>query len=679
MEIIDQQTDPTSFLIEAKQSHPNLLYPLTLTAHHPDLKAHWLSEIKQYVNDPLAKHEHTADDLRIDPTQIKPDSEYEELRLPIQRKASYESDGIRPSEVAKDHFLTEEERQLYAKQHAENQKILSQAQQTIVEQSVQVSLTAVQPPQGVAATTVQRKNIEIVQEVKEVKKEAQVSSVSERDEQKHTKLSRILAIDKSEEIIKPSKQSSRIEAAETTRVSARETKIQQSASAETHTSQKVAVSEVQKIEHKKVIETKIDEKLKTEIDRVKNIEKQIEVQKKDSDKGKLDKEKVEKTVEIKSNDPIKQSNRTNVTLAADKQQHLTLAIIDNTNNNKLKPIKMHADQDAFDQFTKEVPTENNPQNTGSAPNPNQSNQSSSIANAFSQLAPNQRLQTVTIFNFGDRPGAPGQPPISNLPDFLVPQQLITYETSIEINFRKIPPPQPPPPPRFIKKMLLHTESLERRTRAFLTGNFEVGTTDSSLRTARQKIRSLKSTILKSDDVVKHAEDTIHKAQSGDFLKIFAPPIVEQPLYEFIEVPTQRSDEECSEILDQRSERGQSVQQGELENMEDYYSSKYSSRSSRRRVEGIYNFFLKFFFGLKLKLRNDRRCVCRISMLIRWAECCWFDLIRDFRFYAFHLDIISLFIFKLLSILSISNTFEYITHKQKYIFKSHTNIHVFRKR
>lgn len=594
VETIDQQTNATSFVIETKQSHPNSLYPLTLSAHHPDLKAHWLSEIKQYVNDPLTKNEHTADDLRIDPTQIKPDSEYEELRLPIQRKASYESDGVRPSEVAKDHFLTEEERQFYAKQHAENQKILSQAQQTIVEQGFQVSSTSVQP-QSVAPKSGQRQNIEIVQEVKEVKREAQVSSVSERVQENYAELTRSSVIDKSVEIIKPSKQLSRIEPEETTKISARETKVNQSASPESHTSQKVAVSEVRKIEHKEIIETKVDDKLKAETDRVKNIEKQIEVQDKDRDKGKLDKEKIEKIVEIKSNDPIK-FDRTNVTLAADKQQNLTPVTIDRTNSNRKNPVKMHAGQDAFDRFTKEVPAENNPQITGSATNPNQSNQSSTISNAFNQLAPNQRLQTVTIFNFGDRPGAPGQPPISNLPEFLVPQHLITYETSIEINFRKIPLPQPPPPPRFIKKMLLHTESLERRTRAFLTGNYEVGTTDNSLRTARQKIRSLKSTILKSDDEVKHAEDTIHKAQSGDFLKIFAPPIVEQPLYEFIEVPSQRSDEECSEILDQRSERGQSVQQGELENMEDYYSSKYSSRSSRRRVEGIFFSYFKFEIG-----------------------------------------------------------------------------------
>lgn len=201
------------------------------------------------------------------------------------------------------------------------------------------------------------------------------------------------------------------------------------------------------------------------------------------------------------------------------------------------------------------------------------------------LNPNlHSYQTISIFNFGDKSNGPGQPPIPNLPDFLIPPHLITYETSFEIHIRKIPFPLPPPQPKFIKKLLVHTESLERKTRAFLSGNYELGPTDSSIRTARQKIRSLKSTILKSDDEVKHAEDTITKAQSGDFLHIFNPPIIEKPLYEFIEIPSERSEEECSEYSDRRSERGIS-EQTQHENMEDYYTSRYSTRSSRRRVEG----------------------------------------------------------------------------------------------
>lgn len=106
-----------SFTIEAKPKHPNSIYPLIFNTPQAELKTNWLTEIARYADDPVALHEHNVDDLRVDPTHIKPDSEYEELRLPIQRKGSYQSDGIRPSDVAKDHFLTDEERQFYAKQH----------------------------------------------------------------------------------------------------------------------------------------------------------------------------------------------------------------------------------------------------------------------------------------------------------------------------------------------------------------------------------------------------------------------------------------------------------------------------------------------------------------------------------------------------------------------------------
>lgn len=257
--------------------------------------------------------------------------------------------------------------------------------------------------------------------------------------------------------------------------------------------------------------------------------------------------------------------------------------------NKIPALKMQANdnnKNILNMLTAHIPSDTDSNMHG---NENKKPSNQAVGRNFSQSSNQlngQGYQIVSLFNFGDRPGAPGEPSRPNLPDFLVPSQLITYETSIEINLRKIPPPQPPPPPRFIKKMLVHTESLERRTRAFLTGNFESSTTDNSLRTARQKIRSLKSTILKSDDEVKHAEDTIHKAQSGDFLKIFAPPIVEQPLYEFIEIPPSHpGDEGCVDVLDRHRDRSQSVQkQQDSENMEDYYSSKYSSRTSRR-VEG----------------------------------------------------------------------------------------------
>lgn len=95
--------------VHAKPEHPNAAFPLTLRAHKDGVKAYWFYEINNYAGDPLTLHEHNADDLRIDPTAVKPDefTEAEDV-IRLHRKASYESDGVKPSEVAKDHFLTQE-------------------------------------------------------------------------------------------------------------------------------------------------------------------------------------------------------------------------------------------------------------------------------------------------------------------------------------------------------------------------------------------------------------------------------------------------------------------------------------------------------------------------------------------------------------------------------------------
>lgn len=560
---------------------------MTLTANRTELKECWLLEINEHTSDPLTLHEHTVDDLRIDPTQIKPDSEYENFKLPIQRKASYESDGIKPSEVAKDHFLSEEERAYYAKQHAENQKILQQQQKAFEQQKTQT----------VRTTQIKTKSkSQVVQEkllVKQQQQQAQVQHTKLVTQQGEIKVSNELessSVQKRSDSEKQVKLICTLAIGKDNSVEDRPQTIQSVENREVAATVKVPVEcTKEEIKVTEIIESSKGTQFAQEAGTA---------------AGKLESVVSPQTlVIVDSEDSISQSNFQKELNVDDKE--ITISAIDTNNTisfSSQPTITMHSGDsiNALDVLTKQMPytAVDNRQEVDANANANPNKSDSVIQNnnnvLSNQTPPHHRLQTISIYNFGDKPGAPGQPPISNLPDFLLPSHLIRYETSIEINFQKIPPPQPAPPPKFIKKMLVHTESLERRTRAFLTENFEVGTTDNALRTARQKIRSLKSTILKSDDEVKHAEDTIHKAQSGDFLNIFAPPIVEPPLYEFIEVTpssSQRSEDELSENLDHHSERDQSAsthqqQQQELENMEDYYSSKYSSRSSRqRRVEG----------------------------------------------------------------------------------------------
>lgn len=185
---------------------------------------------------------------------------------------------------------------------------------------------------------------------------------------------------------------------------------------------------------------------------------------------------------------------------------------------------------------------------------------------------------------GGSGGNPRRPKHSNLPDFLIPAQLITYQTSLEINVRRIRAASPPPPPKFVKKLLVNNEQLERKTRAFLSDTFDMSA-DSALRHARQKIRSAKSAFMSTDDDVKHATDTVDKAKARDFLNIYNPRLgPEKPLYEFVEVPSGECAAESKTGIPQPKYTAQQSEDGKT--MSEYTSSRYSARSSRKsKIEG----------------------------------------------------------------------------------------------
>lgn len=587
VEIRDQFNNST-FEIHAKSNASNPILPLTLTAHQINLKSHWLNEINQFVDNPIAAHEHHIDDLRIDATQVNPENEHIEFRLP-KRKASYESDGIRPSEVAKDHFLTSTEREQYAKQLAEEKEILQAQQQSFIQRKTQIAVNNQQHQQLQEKEQHETQKFEqkrIAQEAKKEQSEASTESrstvkeeivvKSKKDEEKHSKLVRSAAIEKFEELQIDDKEIKQQHEKKISFVEEVKVKESQASSGE----RIIASAKVEEIQQEKKEEKRIDARTEQRKQVIKSDKTQVTEGKTESNSASS-----QITALIAPTASAIESNIRN-----EKSPKRELAQVQQLTIDKTLELHSNCTLDTntrmaeSQQQSKEIV----PRDGGDDNSPKTASQNTK-SNQTTSSTPAHRYQTVSVYNFnqndgnGSGGGSDGLPPdFSNQNFFLVPRHLITYETSIEFHFRRIPFPQPPPPPRFLKKLLVHTESLERKTRAFLTGNFEMGTTDSSLRTARQKMRSLKSTLLNTDDEVRHATDTVTKAQSGDFLKIFAPPIIEKPLYEFIEIPSERSEEECSEYSDRRSER--SISEAH-ENMEDYYSSRYSSRSSRRRVEG----------------------------------------------------------------------------------------------
>lgn len=131
-----------------------------------------------------------------------------------------------------------------------------------------------------------------------------------------------------------------------------------------------------------------------------------------------------------------------------------------------------------------------------------------------------------------------------MPGWFKPIPPISYQTSIDILITRIPNPPPPPPPQIVKKVLVHNESLERKSANFLEGIYdESDMLDTSLRTARKKMRSIKSTVLKSKDETSYAVDTVQKAKARDFKHIFNPPIRKKPLYDVVDIVVDVDDPE----------------------------------------------------------------------------------------------------------------------------------------
>lgn len=504
VQIVDQP-NTASFEVHYKSGPPHQ----TFSGHQEDTKSRWLREIGQYVSDPLALHEHTVDDLRIDPTQVKSDTDGEAFKLP-PRIDAHEPDTVNPAEVAQDHYLPHPEKKPATQEISSTTTNTSSTHQKVVPQANKVenkSITAssiVEQKQTVQSTKIEQK--QITETSKQVAVEAKV-------EEKQSKLVRSTAVH----------------------------------------------SQDQGPESPKTVP------FEPKLDYIVTEPKSLNAS------------------SVSLNEKTIIDNKKPSAAQGNSQSTLSYAASHASADNKIALIAYNPRECTNDPGTKspqdgdhsrDVCNRNNLTNTG-----------------FGQIGSDPPVyETIYRFNFGDRHqlgasgGGGGRPPPerSNLPDFLIPARLITYETSFEISIRKIRAASPPPRPKFIKKMLVHTESLERKTREFLTGSYDIGSSaDNALKSARQKIRSLKSTIIKSDDDVRHAEDTIEKAKSGKFLHIFNPRLgVEKPLYEFVEVP---SEEECADY--QRSERGISEQSN---NMAEYSSSRYSSRTSRkssRKVEG----------------------------------------------------------------------------------------------
>lgn len=178
-QLVDQPQSPT-FEVHTKSASPQ-----TFSAHHEDVKIKWLREIGIHANDPLALHEHTVDDLRIDPSQVKADTDTEAFKLP-PRIDAHEPESVKPSEVAKDHYLPHPEK---AKTTESATAAVEIKQETKIEERSQTTRSAVSSVQSntsITSSKVESKTSTSAQQVSVIDTKQVVAESNQNSQQQKT-------------------------------------------------------------------------------------------------------------------------------------------------------------------------------------------------------------------------------------------------------------------------------------------------------------------------------------------------------------------------------------------------------------------------------------------------------------------------------------------------------------
>ncbi|XP_058464862.1 obscurin isoform X3 [Malaya genurostris] len=136
---------------------------------------------------------------------------------------------------------------------------------------------------------------------------------------------------------------------------------------------------------------------------------------------------------------------------------------------------------------------------------------------------------------GDSGGKRTPPPLQ-LPTFFDPPPPPVYHATIEVFIKKERPP-PPPPPKITRKLVVNTDELDRKSQLFLEGQLPEGPDpDFSTAAAHRKVKGIKHLFGKTGETVRYAEDTVLKAEHGEFESIIIPeeeePKHKEPVYEY---------------------------------------------------------------------------------------------------------------------------------------------------
>lgn len=542
--------------------------PITLAAHKEEVKSRWLSEIRSFAADQVALQEHATDDLRIDPSHVQ-QIDVQVLKLPQRIDSADPDSGIRPSDFAKDHFLTKSQRRVDDKFETQTVASSSASVKSVVVQETSSVQISKETTASVTDKKLQRSSAvesSTSQELFEVTGEKH--SISTSVEDSPNKLQKVS--EKASRIPVKTTDKPKEDAPEPAKKPAEDNNKRQ---AEEEEKQRKEAEEKRKADEEKQKEA--DEKRKADERKREREEEENERRRKEDLRVLEEKRKAEEEFAKRQEELTKQQERRKAQEAEEererKSQEEAERKVQLKNEENLRKIQ---EAGAIDirvvetvktetEVVVKVATEIAP--TKAEPPAIRFDQAAGGASDNQPSSSKQgNVKEVSLKKIASKPiedpdppdrkppqrNSDGSNPPTVIPDFNPPPALV-YHTTFEVSLHKEPLPPPAVPPKITHKVVVHNESLEQRTEEFLRGNCELDAINYSLSSAQSKIKDIKSTFGKSKRETDLVEDTVRKAKSGEFHSIVHPPVpLEDPHqkhkgYEVVEIVEQP--EECDKL------------------------------------------------------------------------------------------------------------------------------------
>lgn len=540
------------------------LLPITLVAHKEEVKSRWLSEIRSFATDQVALQEHATDDLRIDPNHVQ-QVDVQVLKLP-QRIDSVDPDQlIRPSDFAKDHFLTKNQRKLDDKDEVTETVTVTNSsvvdtgftERKLLQRGFAVSdreeVTVEKTTSTAAALEESPSKFQKVGEkvsripVKTPEKAKEESTAIETTDAEKTKVA--------EETRKRVEEEEKKKRTEEDQAKQRQLKEEdEKRKTEERRKQKEDEdNERRRKEDLRILEEKRKEeeefaKRQEELTRQQELRKLKEVE---EERERRSQEEAERKVQLKNEENLRKIQEAGA---------IDIRVVETVKTEKAVVVEVATTTTAATSSTvitaaggDNKPT--TPIKTDQASDGKQSTSSAGPqkASGSAKAVPLRKIASKPIED-PDPPdrkpphrNSDGSHPPTVIPDFNPPPALV-YHTTFEVQLHKEPLPPPPVPPKITHKVVVHNESLEQRTEEFLRGDHcEFDAINYSLQSAQSKIKNIKCMVGKSNQETDMAEDTVQKAKSGEFHKIIHPPVALSSMlpkpkpYEVVEIVTQPGD------------------------------------------------------------------------------------------------------------------------------------------